>query len=308
MITKTLQEAIYREAVEFVLRHNNPPGKGGKGGQRELARKFKSPSADTYINHLVTEKWREKETVIPENFWHDLVQFFRMDDQHLYDTDVLRQTMGLLTICKEDSISGLVDAPTGSGKTEACKEFVRVGGKAVYLITCAGDMKVKQLVESVYKAVVDKNCLGKTISEMRQDIQTTLGQRWEEKPLLIFDEAENLKPQAYQVIKALYDGLVENNKAGMVLLGANQYADHLYKQAHRKNSAYASTSCMPQIWRRFKNNRIVLSGLTEAEAMNICLQAGITDKALTKQIVASSEYYSDVFAQVGQWKKQQKAV
>lgn len=301
-----MQEAAYEAAIEFILANNTPPGKGGNGGQALLASKLQSNSAVTYLSFLVNDKWRKDEKLIPERFWRELLRFFRLDDQILYDTEVLRQTMGLLAICKQEGESGLVDAPTGSGKTEACKDFVRKGGKAIYLITCAGDMTVKQLIQTVYTAVVDKNHLGKTIYEMRQDIQVTLGQRWQDKPILIFDEAENLKPQAYQVIKALYDGLVEDKKAGIVLLGANQYCNYLDKMAHRINPKVTTTECMAQIWRRFCENRIVLPGLTHAEAVLICQQAGITDKALISQIVAGSEYYSQVFQKVSAWKKQQR--
>ena len=281
MVTKLLQESVLAAARAYLAQNYS---------QADLARGAEVNQA--YVSHLMKEAWRTDEKLIPERTWRALELFLRVDDVP-FNTNVFKLVIGTLHKCKTERCTGLIDAPTGSGKSYAAEFFRMKQAKGTYLIRCAQDMTAKEFVRTLHEVVLDNKHLGKTIAEMRQDIQVVLGQRYDDKPLLIIDEAENMRGTAYGAIKALYDNL--KDRVGIVLIGANNYCTTLEKRARKPQRTSDTLNCLPQIWRRFKTNRVVLPSLTDVETVQICKEAGITDKGVIASICEASEYHSDVF-------------
>lgn len=167
---------------------------------------------------------------------------------------------------------------TGLGKTTAAKDFKKQSQttKATYLVRCADDMSSREVIEAVSEALGLKP-IG-TKSQIRKQITNAIRLQEDDNPLLIIDEAENLKESTYGAIKALCDDL--QGYAGIVLIGANKdgktYLDWLKGKAQRLRG------CFPQIYSRFSTKPQQLKNLTTenfyTECKDILSNYDITDK------------------------------
>lgn len=254
-----------------------------------------------YVSHILTGKHWEEPSLVPERAWRQLETFLKVRDVPL-ESENFKKVVGMLHVAKTQRTAAIIDAPTGSGKSYAAEYFRMKHPKATYLIRCAQDMTTRELLRQVHEAVIDKRHSGKTLAEMRSDCQLILGQRYADSPLLIIDEAENLRDSAYGIIKALYDSL--EGKIGIVLIGANDYCQYLNRKALAVRKNRTRVDCFPQIWRRFKTNAIVLNGMTDQDAVNIMKLAGIQDREIVMQVVSTATYHSDVYAAINQMRNQ----
>jgi DNA transposition AAA+ family ATPase len=231
------------------------------------------------VSNILQGKW----DVVADAMWRKIRQALGMGESAI-DTSQFVSIMDTLVAAKIGAEARIIDGRTGLGKTAASKHFQANRPEETYLVRCSGDMTAKEFLAEIARAVGADD--GGTLAQIRQAISKKLSR--DRMPIVILDEAENLRERAYVSLKALYDDL--EGRAGIVLIGANDYLGWLQRQASRKRPG-----CFPQIYSRFKQGATSLGPMTKDDVV-ACLSAyGITDKATVNQMFSTCADYRDLF-------------
>ena len=146
---------------------------------------------------------------------------------------------------KEDARVRMIIGETGCGKSYSIARFLQNNPKGTYVITCSGQSSATSLIRRIMLSLRmdgrgDNDYLLDRISvELRN--QQLAGY----KPILILDEAENLRLRTFQAIKTIYDYL--KGYCGIVLIGTDQLLDTLEKLCRKNEKG------VPQFYSRFKS-------------------------------------------------------
>jgi hypothetical protein len=192
-----------------------------------------------------------------------------------FNTDNFMFVCNKLDAMRANKLPGCIDGDTGAGKSYSIDRYRKEYPGNTYVVTCDGDMSVKDFVVSVAEAV---GCETEgTKIDIRKRITKTLIRK--DSPLLVIDEAENLKVGAYDGIKAMMDAL--KGICGIVLVGANDYEEKLKKLAERKKNSF------PQIYSRLKQGHFErLMPFDDDDVTIICQQMGISNPEVVSYLAA----------------------
>jgi hypothetical protein len=240
---------------------------------------------ESVISHIFNAKWAIGNSPIKDV---DFIKIERMlgIGVCVVETQSFKSIMGCLVEAKQYSLPMILDGDTGSGKSEAVKEFCRRFPKSTYRINAAADFTAKRFIISVSEALGIPSGLDQY--SLRGEIQVELAQQ--EKPILIIDEAENLKDGNYAAIKAIYDNL--EDKLGIVLVGANEYWEGLLVKSKRFRR---TGNCFPQIVSRFRANVHKVPVMSYEDAAAACEMYGITEPKKVRELFNRSEDYRALF-------------
>lgn len=162
------------------------------------------------------------------------------------DTPQYEEISSELSEALATSATRVLICDSGFGKTYTIKRFQKEKPNRVFIVTCSSRDCPSMLAEKLMDAIGKKfesRSLGKVLSKI--NINLYLMGRYEgEKPMIIFDEAENLKLPGLQMLKDMYDTL--NWSCSIVLIGTDQLI-HNIERLKNKNKIG-----MPQFYRRFK--------------------------------------------------------
>jgi len=185
-----------------------------------------------------------------------------------YETQTAKRIGEVLDYCAEHSAIGCITAEFGCGKTEAVREWRRRRGSKVECAvleftefsSCDKVEFVRELCQMFDLPVVQGSQGGGRMFY-------TLCEHLKENPsLLIFDQAEVVRPRVLQVLRQIHDRTSESG-VGAVLLAAPILMARL---AGRKRADFGALSSRVGIW-------APLSGLTRGEMAAIVKQEGISD-------------------------------
>lgn len=138
----------------------------------------------------------------------------------------------------------IIIADTGSGKTYTIKRYLMTNPQDTYLITISTLHTIRNLVDDIMDSIGLEPC-GIPVTRLRNIAhRLSMAQLEGRKPLLIIDEAENMKTSAFGVIKSLYDKL--EGVCPIVLIGTAQIKHKI------DNLLSLNKVGMPQFHRRFK--------------------------------------------------------
>lgn len=186
-----------------------------------------------------------------------------------FNTDNYMMICNVLQEARERKIPYCIDGDTGSGKTYSITRYHQERSGDTFVVTCAGDMSVKDFITEVAEAVGCETVGSKV--QIRKRIVKHLSKK--DDPVLIIDEAENLKDGAYDGIKAMMDSL--KGVCGMVIVGANDYQEKLQKLSDKKKKSF------PQIYSRLKEGGFSrLFEMGREDVSTICNALNIRDKSL----------------------------
>jgi DNA transposition AAA+ family ATPase len=210
------------------------------------------------------------------------VELFLGLSNEIWEIDNYMIIFNILGEAKKYKEHRLIDGLKGSGKTFTAKDFKRQFPQETYLITCSGDMSPKDFMMEIAEQ------LGVNSMGSRRKIRLAIADKLKKQntPLIIIDEAENLKPGAYESIKALYDDV--KDFAGMVLLGANNYLDFLRKRAA------SNRGCFPQLFSRFSAEPGLLSTMSLKDVRYVCQLNGISDKETINRLFDTCSDYREL--------------
>lgn len=150
-------------------------------------------------------------------------------DWQLYETPQYKAGMMAINDARMSKRARTIICHTGSGKTTLVQHIAKQQPGNTFVITCAADLTIRGLII----ALADK--LNVPTSGSQDNIRGAIQARLQYlsnsdyNPLVIFDEAENLKLPALTRLKALYDNLVgsDSQYCGMVLIGTRELLDKM---------------------------------------------------------------------------------
>ncbi len=170
-------------------------------------------------------------------------------------TPVFLYIQQALTVCQEDSLSGLLCDRADIGKTFAAKEYVKTHRHAVY-IDCS-QVKTKLLLMKTLSREFGLNSNGR-YGDIYADLVFYLN-NGVNSPLVILDEAGDLDPHAFLEIKALWNAT--ERRCGWYMMGADGLKAKIERNLNMKTVGYT------EIFSRYGNRyqKIVPFGKQESE-------------------------------------------
>ena len=158
-----------------------------------------------------------------------------------------KEVLTELLDAKENRKASLIIADTGLGKTYSVDLFEQKYKQHTYRITVGDSYKLVHVVSAILRKLeITQQFRHTHVNEKLELIATKLRQIKSSggKPIIILDEAENLKPAVLKMIKELYDAIIKY--CSIVLIGTEQILDSILNRKHKNRQS------VPQLWRRFK--------------------------------------------------------
>lgn len=248
----------------------------------------------SYLSSMMEGNWTAhpagagKTTVIADKWFLQLAETigFHIEKDYwpVVPTSQFRQIIAAMQDAKYNSQSRMIIGETGSGKTYTIQKFVRQNPQYTYVVTANALHTIKDLINELCSVLRleekrSKAANLKAIAEKLTQVRKNGG-----RPVIIFDEAENLKQAALAMLKSLYDAVGRN--AGIVLIGTDQLVEKLDRLRRRNKEG------MPQFYRRFKAGVRVLPEVDRT--YNAFLEDRVSDKALRKLLMQLCDNYGEL--------------
>lgn len=196
-----------------------------------------------------------KQVPISDKWFHQLATAigFALTKQYwgVVQTQEFSQIIHELTVAKNDSRVITIITDTGFGKTYSVNKFCLANPQHTFKITVTALHKVRDIILLLAEAIgVPPRFTSSSYQNYTIGLLLSITDKLKElkmmghQPLVIIDEAENLKLPVIQVLKGLYDHIV--GYSSMVMIGTSQLTDALLRMRNKnKNGA-------PQFYRRIK--------------------------------------------------------
>lgn len=172
-----------------------------------------------------------------------------------------KEILSELVEAKEQQKALLLIANTGLGKTNSIKIFVSKMQKHTWCITVGDSYKLIDVVDAILDAMgIEYREIKHAFVKRKLELITSYLKELQSNnntPMIILDEAENLKPSVLKMIKELYDAVHEYSS--IVLIGTEQILDSILNRKHKNRQS------VPQLWRRFKAGTRYISILNKAK-------------------------------------------
>lgn len=174
-----------------------------------------------------------------------------------------RQSKEILTElieAKSEPKAALLINDTGMSKTNTVDLFALKYKINTYKITVGASFKLVDVIDSLCEIMGIEHDF--SLLEIRKKIKLIakhVAEVYDEKnvPVIIIDEAENLRPSVLELIKELYDAVIEN--CSIVLIGTPQILSVIHNTRKRNRKG------CPQLWRRFKAGTRYISPINKAK-------------------------------------------
>jgi hypothetical protein len=149
-----------------------------------------------------------------------------------------------LEAAKKSSRISVVICETGQGKTYSVDKFVHTNPQHTYKVTVSDAHKLRDILNDLLDQLNLEHRYGtaaqlKSISDKMRELKHS-GAR----PIIIIDEAENLKLPVIKSLKAIYD--IVNGYASICLIGTSQLIKQLQWMKKKDRGG------VPQFYRRIK--------------------------------------------------------
>lgn len=203
-----------------------------------------------------------------------------------------KEIISELMDAKKRRKASLLISNTGEGKSNAIKLFQRTEHEHTYVITVGDSYRLIDVVNELL------HLLGLHV-EFKRDMHMVrvkldmIAQKFHEikkkggKPVIILDEAENLKPQVLKMIKELYDSIIRD--CSIILIGTEQILDSILNRKSKNRQS------VPQLWRRFKAGTRYITAINKARDFKPFFDLYIPhDKDLQDVLLELCENYGEL--------------
>ncbi len=234
-------------------------------------------------------------SVISDNIFEKVAEkigySFSMPLWRHFKTDNFERIITTFEDAREGDLMA-IDGNTGYGKSYAVSKYYMENRKGTYVITASDDLTVKGFVEELAIALGVK--LGSRV-QMRKGIVNKLKDIKDVRPLIIIDEAENLKDTTWKAVKTFIDALKNDNAdslrtyyCGIVILGMD-IKDKIANNASKNKGIY------PQINRRFAGSWRRLFGFDAKKEVSERLASfEIRDVAVVNHLQKTVKNYGEL--------------
>lgn len=242
-MTKDIKEAVMEAARVYLTRKNI--------SQNELQRRSDVSYLSGMMKGVYTyeDKRAGKTNPIPDKWFHKLADYigYRINKDYwpTVATSQFKTVIAELKGAKKEARIRMIIGDTGCGKSYSIERFRQNNPTGTYVITCSGQTCQKSLIRRILQ-VLGMDCKGDCdflLDRISAEIRNR--QLAGHEPVLILDEAENLRLPTFKAVKSIYDYL--KGKCGIVLIGTDQLLDKLEKLSKRNNEG------MPQFYDRFSS-------------------------------------------------------
>ena len=154
-----------------------------------------------------------------------------------FDSTQFRFIIAHLNRTREEGGEMTLIAPSGYGKSYAAEYFKERYRLETVLVKCSSDLQQSRALSEVSRQLGVRTSTDGVLQ--RRYIQEGIERftRIGGKPLLIFDEAENIRPQTAGRIKALYDQLRRHDEGalcGFALIGTPDLVEYWDRATHNQ--------------------------------------------------------------------------
>ena len=230
-----------------------------------------------YVSHIMRSDFTYKDSKtgeskdIAERWFHQLADSIGMKLAKDYwphvDTPQYKEIDLELREALATSATRVLICESGAGKTYTVDRFKKEFPNRVFVITChkfdtINDLIIK-MAEAVGRDLTYERRTSRKLSAINVNLYN-MGRDNGRKPMLIFDEAENLTLTTFQMLKAMYDTIKWS--CATVLIGTDQLIQTMERLKAKNKPG------MPQFYRRFK------AGIRYIVQMDLDFKAFLEDK------------------------------
>lgn len=193
-----------------------------------------------------------------------------------------------MEIAKNEAATRTIIGRTGSGKSYAVAKFKAQYPTSCFVVTCHAHKDLISMVNSLLREL-GLSTIGSRDDKL-QEIKINLWRRYRrgDKPVVIFDEAENLKVEQLKSIKTIYDFL--RDASGVVLIGTRDLV-YMLEDLKAKNEAGCIRAIgMSQLYSRLRAGIRFLPDI-DARFMQFVSDA---DAELKKWLIANCDDYREL--------------
>lgn len=214
------------------------------------------------INHIHQGRtvYGQKDTVLKDKYFSAIARYigFKMDRTYwsLVKTIQFKKIVTSLTDAQQKAIVKTVVGQSGCGKTYTVNAYYQKNKtNSVYRIKVSNMHELRDVIYDICTELGIEPKKGK-VANLRL-ITAKIQQLHDDgaKPLLIVDEAENLRLPVLGLFKAIYDAIIDTRLCGLVLIGTQELLDKIDKMAKKNKDG------VPQFARRIKAGRVQLESI-----------------------------------------------
>lgn len=180
---------------------------------------------------------------------------------------------------KEESMWIAISNKAGSGKTGTLEDLYNKDMSGSVFFIQAEEWSGRQfLMQIVRKTIGEATLKGKykTNTEIIQMIVDYFNEMQFDRPVLVIDEVDKLRPAALRALIPIYNKTEE--RLGLIASGTENFEKEMKSGVRLAKKGY------DEIDSRFGRNYLSLKGITEDECNKICEANGITDAFTQSQI------------------------
>lgn len=203
-----------------------------------------------------------KNTVIADRYFGAIARYvgYQIDKTYwgLVKTIQFKKIITSLTDAQQRAIVKTIVGQSGCGKTYSADTYYEKHKTAnVYKIKVSSLHELRDVIYDICVELGVEPRKGK-VANLRLIIEK-LKQLHDDgvSPLLIVDEAENLRIPVFGLFKAIYDAIVATKLCGLVLIGTPELLDKIDKMAKKNKEG------VPQFARRIKAGRVILDEIVK---------------------------------------------
>lgn len=179
---------------------------------------------------------------------------------------------------------------TGTGKTFTAEDMKVKYPVGTFVMRCANDYNLRDFVRYIAETIGIKDAENLSQTQARKAIEKRLKTLFDggQRPILVFDEAENLKLPAWGRIKAIYDNV--KGECAFMIMGTPNW----YRKMKRQRDCERDIA--PQVFRRFMSGlkTVFLSSVSDTDVKDICKEIGINDRYVVNKVCEEVSNYGDL--------------
>jgi DNA transposition AAA+ family ATPase len=257
----------------------------------EFAKLSKVPS--NYLSQIKNEKHfipvEGKEVAIQDKYFKMIAMAtgfeFTKNHWQTLATPQMLEIINTLQDAKDFGYTNIIIGETGSGKTYISDLFVSQNPREHYKVTVGSMDNIADLLDKICEALKIPSQYGKS-KKINEIIKVLKDKKMNnQKPILIFDEAEYMKQATLCNMKELHDHL--NKFCGLVMIGTNQLESKLDRLRKKNRDG------IPQFYRRIKFGIRRLKGI-DTHFKDFLKAFEITDKALINFLQKECDNYGEL--------------